>query len=490
MKKFFALLFVCAGLTAMAVTPHVNTNVKMTQGKAPKSMVMKSNTLTNQLTAPAMKITAETMTPQRVFAEKGGPAQNMLMKKAPRRVGADDVLATKLAFMLAYTYDADEGIVIADDYLWGGWTAEMEQVDDNQFNSYLYFTGIPFTFNVDYTAGTAEMVMETLGAWQWSDTVVSGRTTTICDTTEYVALWDEAFMLNDDPDAEPTNLQGTLYPDGTIYIPDGWTLYDVCYTVKRVIRSGNTTTTYDTIAGLLCDFMHSTYLITANANHEYVQQSSGATVNRNAYMFQYDDTTAIAWNLWGMGNRGMVFFLHEDNEMEFPSYQVAYTEDISDYAAAYTQYNWDEAYEFYNFAIDLDQEADTAVDATLSEYSKLGTWDVNGVYWDASVIYDLLLKLSDGNWYFGLGFYPFLHNKLTFTDGTTFVVPEPFMRGDVDMDGSVGIADVTALIDYILTGNDTGISVAAADCDLDEAVGIADVTALIDFILTGSWGDE
>lgn len=62
-----------------------------------------------------------------------------------------------------------------------------------------------------------------------------------------------------------------------------------------------------------------------------------------------------------------------------------------------------------------------------------------------------------------------------------------FIRGDVDMDGEVGIADVTALIDYILWGNTEGINVNAADCDQDNSVGIADVTALIDFILTQNW---
>lgn len=62
-----------------------------------------------------------------------------------------------------------------------------------------------------------------------------------------------------------------------------------------------------------------------------------------------------------------------------------------------------------------------------------------------------------------------------------------FLRGDVDNDGEVGIADVTALIDYILTGNGSEINLAAADVDIDENIGIADVTALIDYILTGVW---
>ena len=457
MKKLFALLFVCAGLTAMAVTPRVNTNVQVRDGKPVKSMVLKSNTLANQLSAPAMKQSKNTMTPQRLFAEKGvTPGQNKLMKKAPNRVTADDVMATKLAFMVGYAYDSESGTTVkADDYLWGGWDVDMVQQGDDQFDAYLYFTGIPFTINVDYSAKTAEMVMETLAGWHWIDTVNSGSSVTYNDTTEYVALWDEAFMLNDDENAEPANLQGTLYEDGTIYFPDGWTLYDIIYVQKTVIRNGRTQVTYDTVAGMLCDFMHDTYLMTANANHEYVQQSSGATVNRDAYMFQYDDTTAVAWNLWGMGNRGMVFYIHEDGTMEFPSYQVAYTEDISSYATQYTQYNWDESYEFYNFAIDLDVEADTADDNTLSEYSKMGTVDPAGLYWDATVIYDLIQNKSNGNWYFGLGFYPFLHNKLTFTDPNEFfmlgVTADPVINYEVTDEAVIITLDLEEGAEYLMT---------------------------------------
>ena len=77
-------------------------------------------------------------------------------------------------------------------------------------------------------------------------------------------------------------------------------------------------------------------------------------------------------------------------------------------------------------------------------------------------------------------FYP----KTTFTyDGE-----EPdFMRGDVDMNGEIGIADVTALIDYILSGDDSTIDLRAADCDENEEIGISDVTKLIDYILNDSW---
>ncbi len=61
------------------------------------------------------------------------------------------------------------------------------------------------------------------------------------------------------------------------------------------------------------------------------------------------------------------------------------------------------------------------------------------------------------------------------------------LRGDVNGDGSVSIGDVTALIDYLLSGDASGINQAAADCNQDNGVSIGDVTALIDYLLAGSW---
>ena len=57
------------------------------------------------------------------------------------------------------------------------------------------------------------------------------------------------------------------------------------------------------------------------------------------------------------------------------------------------------------------------------------------------------------------------------------------MPGDVDGDGVVNIADVTALIDILLSG---GTAPANADVDGDGIVNIADVTALIDMLLSGN----
>ena len=60
-----------------------------------------------------------------------------------------------------------------------------------------------------------------------------------------------------------------------------------------------------------------------------------------------------------------------------------------------------------------------------------------------------------------------------------------FIRGDVNGDVVVNIADVTVLIDLLLGGG--AISNPAADCNQDGNVNIADVTALIDYLLSGTW---
>lgn len=75
--------------------------------------------------------------------------------------------------------------------------------------------------------------------------------------------------------------------------------------------------------------------------------------------------------------------------------------------------------------------------------------------------------------------------KTTFTYGGD--TPEPqVVRGDVDKDGSVSIADVTSLIDMLLSGAEM---TPEADCDKDGSMSIADVTTLIDYLLSGAWAE-
>ena len=58
-----------------------------------------------------------------------------------------------------------------------------------------------------------------------------------------------------------------------------------------------------------------------------------------------------------------------------------------------------------------------------------------------------------------------------------------YLRGDVNHDGFVTIADVTMLIDYLLT--DVTLAPAEADFSEDGLVSIKDVTDLVDYLLSG-----
>ena len=68
-----------------------------------------------------------------------------------------------------------------------------------------------------------------------------------------------------------------------------------------------------------------------------------------------------------------------------------------------------------------------------------------------------------------------------------FTAKNAGLRGDVNGDGEVAIGDVSALIDYLLTGDATGINLESANCNNDSEVSISDVSSLIDFLLNGTW---
>ena len=85
--------------------------------------------------------------------------------------------------------------------------------------------------------------------------------------------------------------------------------------------------------------------------------------------------------------------------------------------------------------------------------------------------------------------------KAIYTDGTESVWSniqhvtltgggdEP-LKGDVNCDGVVNIADVTVLIDYLLGNEADTFNREAADVNKDGVINIADVTALIDILLS------
>ena len=80
-----------------------------------------------------------------------------------------------------------------------------------------------------------------------------------------------------------------------------------------------------------------------------------------------------------------------------------------------------------------------------------------------------------------------LSERIAWMDQQLGYDPNSRERGDVNGDYKVNITDVTALINFLLSRDDTGVWVSAADCDQDGQVTIGDVTTLINYLLSGNW---
>lgn len=79
-----------------------------------------------------------------------------------------------------------------------------------------------------------------------------------------------------------------------------------------------------------------------------------------------------------------------------------------------------------------------------------------------------------------------LGEEVAFADETcTVTLPATVNRGDVNGDDRINISDVTALIDFLLSGDDSDINRANSDVNEDGKINISDVTALIDYLLSG-----
>lgn len=56
--------------------------------------------------------------------------------------------------------------------------------------------------------------------------------------------------------------------------------------------------------------------------------------------------------------------------------------------------------------------------------------------------------------------------------------------GDLNSDGFINISDVTSLIDYLLGGDETSVTMKNVDVNGDGRINISDVTSLIDTLLS------
>lgn len=417
-KLLFVLLSMTLCMAATAVTPRLQGKMTSAGNRVDLSRLKRHDFLIHQMSSPVMCGDKSVLPLNECFTRRGvTPDDNLMMKKAPRRISAQDLLTTKVAFKECFEYDENTGEVVrAACYYDGGWDVEMEQMGDGLFGAYIDYSSIPANILVDFNTNTAEMIMDCMGGWQWADSIVSGRTKTVNDTTMYLFMVDEAYMMGDSD--EFTNISGTVYSDGSLYFPDGWCYVMVNYVTKTVTDyNGVTNTTRDTVMSMT-PFYHDTYLMTPNATHDYdleYQIGNRTYIDHytdNAYMFQFDDSTAVAWNLWGCGGRGVFMNIHEDGTMVIPAFQIAGTVDMTEYEEAYPEYDWSEGYE--NVIVGYDEDNDTYYYSDI-----MGTVSPEGLTWGGSELWNYCSL--DGNTY-AVRSYPLLNNVLSFVDGEVFLL--------------------------------------------------------------------
>ena len=76
-------------------------------------------------------------------------------------------------------------------------------------------------------------------------------------------------------------------------------------------------------------------------------------------------------------------------------------------------------------------------------------------------------------------------------DNLSIVVEKTeLIRGDVNMDHEINIADINAICNYIMSNDTFGINIFIADCNNDGEVNIGDINNLIHYIITGAWPDN
>ena len=545
MKKLFALLFVCAGLTAMAAQPTFVT--KSNQQKAHAAKVMKANTLTNQLTSSVMQgVKKDMQSPISYMQARGlNPDNNVLAKKAPRRLAQSDMVGTRLAFASTYDWDYDQttgaNVYPAKPYYEGGWDVNFTDTGED---GVLYMEGLLFGLTgftpiaeLDYTNMTI-----TIPSWQY----IAQNTSHMHTGRNRIDTIINYFIVNEEwltQDAEG-DITGTLYNSGAAEL-GGW-LYGVEY-VKNTYKSNTLSSSDTTVVGYGA-IERNTMLVVPTGKHEMIHCSSSdmtgantAPVAANVYMFQYlDEDTVNVWNFYGAGLPGYQIVLNEDgtcsaedqpvmdNDTTGGYWEYAYLATLPTWPNAYNDYQWGWNGTVTPEAITIPGYI-TMIDGSLyypTTGNKLYYTNGNTFLYEKSVApvisYEVgdgvvivtataadgatvLLMDADGNVIDNpytvemieeeqeVTFYAIAQEegKIATYAGAVVVVPalatDEFELGDVNHSGGVDIEDVTILINAVLGNQPEVYYPEQANCNGQGGVDIEDVTALISRVLNGAW---
>ena len=370
--------------------------------------------------------------------------------------GETPVTGNRICLLHAYNWDDDNGMITvseADPFYLGGWTVSLASgtagtvtveggITPHGVSQPLQIAGNVVTLPVNPEEPVATVTRSTT-------TEALGVTTTVDSVISYY-LVNEAWWTQG---ADMADIHGELLADGSIHIADGFAYYiETTVTTTTTGKDGKTETLVDETDDL-SPIYRDLQLLVANGKHEFVNQVDGKTNVVDVYIHQSGDTVWVT-NLYGYGAPAVYMVLNEDEEMHFPSQMIC----------------------------DIPDEMSPSGNGMWQNNDMMGGVTTTAITWGLTVPSD------------GAQTWPgWTDNCLSYTDGSTFVIPGTVpqgLRGDVNNDGVVNINDVTALIHALLSGDNTpseDYSPTNADCNEDGGVSIGDVTTLIHYLLSHEW---
>ena len=393
--------------------------------------------------------------------ERVMPASSV--SKAPlKAVSESQMSGSRICFIHQYGWEeSPTGAVQVEQYdpfSIGGWTTMLAEGSEQ---GYLVLQGGMTTYEVDqpikvdYEAGTVtlEATNEPFATVDLgSETTSSAGATVTVETIQHFYLVNEAWIMNE---GDLADVVGRILDDGSMVIEDGFGYYIEEVKTTTITSKGTTRVMSDTTRSVSLIY-RDTRLVKPNGKHEFVNESNGETRSCDVYMYQSNDTVYVM-NLYGYGYGENYMVVTEEGTMSYPQQPLR---DIVD-----ADYPGGDGMWYNNSVVDGQTVAGNEGEVT-----------PEAITWGLTRPGD-----KDGLW------YGWDNNRLYFTDGQSFVLPVTTLRGDVNGSGTVEIADVTSLIDALLSGDQSLINIKNSDVSLDGEITIGDVTLLIDFLLSGVW---
>ena len=465
MKKFLALLFVCAGLTAMAA-PHVNKADLVQANKG--QMVKKATPAATQFTSNVMNMQAKNLTPMK---SRFTPNNLVEARKAPRYLSDADMIGmNSVCFLYAYDVMGDEPVA-ADPFYAGSGAYWYPDASDGLYFAGFYWDESGHTYylplDIDYSTGEVAL---SWGILLKDDTITGNGGRNRVDTIRYEMLVSQAYWDNN----EKTDCKGTLYTDGSIIFQDNY----VYYTYLKLTEYKNNVAQTPVETETATMFV-GTEILTANGELTYTYERDGSAGSSPVYMYQSNDTLFVG-NMWNYGVPSSYMVLTADGKAVYPCAEFNPTDSITylsnpiwDLPDAQLEGGLGMAYPVGSYTLDAEGYIDDF------------TWGFEANATPDQITWEYTMPSNGYSFWYG-----FNNNVLKWTNGNQFVLPTPEpqgLRGDVDDNQNVDIQDVTALIDALLSSDWDSINYDNADVDLNGTVTINDVTVLIDFLLNGTW---